>query len=117
MTERNKKSKLQFQRAEGRISAAWVVTGKKKKKAEQSLATFGLQKQTEEKCEGQKEKRKSVPWRSNTKLFQAQENFLLHWKSWGSSASFLLLSDKMDDSLEKQKFPNQTEEDKDRLKR
>lgn len=34
---------------------------KKKKKAEQSLATFGLQKQTEENCEGEKEKRKSVP--------------------------------------------------------
>lgn len=33
----------------------------KKKKAEQSLATFGHQKQTEEKCEGEKEKRKSVP--------------------------------------------------------
>lgn len=63
--ERNKKSKLQFQRAEGRISAAWVVAGEKKKKAEQSLATFGHQKQTEEKCEGEKEKRKSVPWRSN----------------------------------------------------
>lgn len=30
--ERNKKSKLQFQRAEGRISAAWVVAGEKKKK-------------------------------------------------------------------------------------
>lgn len=115
--ERNKKGKLQFQRAEGRISAAWVVAGGKKK-AEQSLATFGHQKKkkkTEEKCEGEKEK-KSVPWSSNTKLFQAQEHFLFHWKLWGSSASSLLLSDKIDDSLEKYKFPNQTEEDKDRLK-
>lgn len=62
MTERNKKSKLQFQRAgKGGFLQHELWLGEKK--AEQSLATFGHQKKkkkTEEKCEGG-ERKKSVP--------------------------------------------------------
>lgn len=47
------------------------------KEAQQNLATSGLQKQTKEQCDEEKEKTNE---RSNTKLFQAQDKFFITLK-------------------------------------
>lgn len=54
--ERNKKSKLQFQRAEGRISAAWVVAGEKKKKQNRAWQLLDIRNKLRKNVKGRKKK-------------------------------------------------------------
>lgn len=74
--------------------------GEKKKKQNRAWQLLDIRKKKKNKLrknvEGRKKKNQFLE--AVTLNFFRPKNILFHWKSWGSSASSLLLSDKIDDS-------------------
>lgn len=87
------------------------------KEVEQNLAYFWTSKTDKKKCEGEKENESQSPQGiKHCKFLQSQKKNLHYIGNHEDpQLSFLLLSGKMNDFLEKCKLPRLTEKDKDRL--